>query len=190
MRKCQGPFRNHLLVQQLCISYSIKPHTISIFATGTFDQHEDGGYSVIQKNYEVLTETVDSYEVEHQLLYYDILTIDDVIEIDEAHKKNGRKYACEKMITCLFRTWKRNYLHQFIHVLDDCGYKECAKQLCGRFLAESTCSVLMFYSYISHSPTFLSSSLHPFPLPSLHYCLSFFIPPFSPFLQPALSSPL
>ena len=62
-----------------------------------------------------------------------------MIEIDEAREKNGKKCACEKMIALLFRTWKGNYLDQFIQVLDDCGYKECAKQLCGKYLAESTC---------------------------------------------------
>ena len=75
-------------------------------------------------NYELLTGTVDPYDVQPQLLCCDLLTIDDLIDIHEVHEESGRKVACEKMIALLHRTWKEDSLDQFIQVLDDCGYKE------------------------------------------------------------------
>ena len=101
------------------------------------DRQEDGGYSAIQINYELLTRRVDPYNVQTQLFCCDLLTIDDLVDIHEVYEESGKECACEKMIALLLRAWKTNYLDQFIQVLDDCGYKECAKQLSGKCLAES-----------------------------------------------------
>ena len=138
--------------------------------------------------YEFLTGTVDPYSVQTQLFCCDLLTIDDLIDIHEVYEESGRKCACEKMLTLMFRTWKGNYLDQFIQVLDDCGYKECAKQICGKYLAESTC---MFYCFTHIFPALLLPSLPPssFPFFLPLYCLTLSLTPFSLFFPPPLSSP-
>ena len=88
-------------------------------------------------NYELLTGTVDPCIVQTQLFCCDLLTIEDLVDIHEVYEESGRKCACEKMIALLFRTWRDDSLDQFIQVLDDCGYKECANQFYGEYSAES-----------------------------------------------------
>ena len=85
----------------------------------------------MEVNYKLLTGMVDPHEVKFQLLYCDLLTMDDVVEIQDAEEESGRKCACEKMITLLLKSWKRGCLDKFLQVLDYCGYNECALQVQG-----------------------------------------------------------
>lgn len=103
---------------------------VSHFTTVCIEHHEDVGYNALQVNYKLLTGTLDPYEVKYQLLYGDLLTLDDLVEIQDA-QKIGRKYACEKMIALLLKSWKRGGLDKFLQVLDHCGYNECALKLQG-----------------------------------------------------------
>ena len=108
----------------------------------------------MQENYELLTETLNPLEDKLQLHFYDLLTMDDLVEIEDVHEESGRKCACEKMVTLLLEGWKGDSLEKFLQVLNNCDYKECARQILGKYV--------LFLS--------LSSPCASHPLPSYCHC--------------------
>ena len=121
--------------------------THCIFTTATVSQQEVVGFSAIEQNYELLAKTLDPFEDKFQLLFYDLLTMDDLVEVQDAQEM-GKKCACEKMLSLLLKSWKSDSFEKFLQVLYNCGYKECARQIHGKFM------FFLFYLFV-----FLSTCL-------------------------------
>lgn len=112
---------------------------VSHITTVCIKHHEAVGYSALQVNYELLSGALDPCEVKYQLLYCNLLTMDDLVKIQDA-QEIGRKHACEKMIALLLKSWKGDCLDKFLQVLDHCGYNECALKLQGNTFVTQTCT--------------------------------------------------
>lgn len=122
-------------------------------------QVEDAGYSSIQVNFELLTETVDPQNVLVKSFSHKLISLEEMKEIERIQLQSGRKKSCEVMIYLLLKEWRSESYNRFLEVLNSCNYEECAVQLQSNLIA----TVTLFYlalCFLFSSPSFLITSVH------------------------------
>ena len=109
---------------------------MSLFGFLTVGIHEsehDGNLaSVLQQNYKMLTERVDPRHILLFLLTKDVITSEQMLNINKKIENEGRKIGCEEMISVLSAGWTTGSLSKITASLVDSGYTECATVLRGK----------------------------------------------------------
>ena len=95
-------------------------------------EHNVNLSSVLQINYKMLTEKVNPCRILHFLLRKDVITTEEMLDINKIIEKEGAEVACEKMVSVLSAGWTSDSLSKITATLDDCGYTECATALRGK----------------------------------------------------------
>ena len=97
------------------------------------DSEHDGNLaSILQQNYTMLTETVNPCHILLSLHSKDVITTEEMLQINKKFEDEGQKPACEEMISVLSARRANDSLSKIIATLDYCGYKECAIALRGK----------------------------------------------------------
>ena len=109
---------------------------MSLFGFLTVGIHEsehDGNLaSVLRQNYKMLTERVDPRHILLFLLTKDVITSEQMLNINKKIEDEGRKIGCEEMISVLSAGWTTGSLSKITASLVDSGYTECATVLRGK----------------------------------------------------------
>ena len=95
-------------------------------------EHDVNLASVLQRNYKMLTEKVNPCHILLFLLRKDVITTEEMLDINKIIEKEGPEVACEKMISVLSGGWTSDSLSKITAALDDCGYTECGTALRGK----------------------------------------------------------
>ena len=95
-------------------------------------EHDGNLASVLRQNYAMLTETVNPRHILLSLHRKDVITTEQMLDIDKTFEDEGQKLACEEMISVLSARWANDSLSKITASLDDSGYTECATALRGK----------------------------------------------------------
>ena len=87
---------------------------------------KDPDYIAVQKNYEMLIETIDPGKILAAMFARQLISMKDKEKIRDLINKDDKEYACETLIDSLLKNWRRDGLVKFLEVLEKRGYKDCA----------------------------------------------------------------
>ena len=108
--------------------------SLFVFLTVAIDasEHDGNVARVLQKNYAMLTEGVNPRHILLSLHSKDVITTEQMFDINKKIDDEGQKVACEEMISILSAGWTNDSLSKITTSLDDSGYTECATALRGK----------------------------------------------------------
>ena len=95
-------------------------------------EHDGNLASVLRQNYAILTETVNPRHILRSLHIKDVITTEEMLNINKIIEDEGEKLACEEMISVLSAGWANESLSKITAALEYCGYSECATALRGK----------------------------------------------------------
>ena len=95
-------------------------------------EHDGNLASVLRQNYTMLTETVNPRHILLSLHSKDVITVEEMLNINKIIEGEGEKPACEEMISMLSAGWTNDSLSKITAALEYCGYTECATALRGK----------------------------------------------------------
>ena len=108
--------------------------SLFVFLTVAIDasEHDGNVAMVLQQNYTMITEGVNPRHILLSLHRKDVITTEQMLDIDKKFEDEGQKLACEEMISLLSARWANDSLSKITASLDDSGYTKCATALRGK----------------------------------------------------------